>query len=104
TSFKTSAGIPVWLVTDATAPVISMSFSFKGGLAYDPPGKPGVGRLVSILLDEGAGDMKSQAFQAQLADHAIDLSFSAGRDAFHGQLRTVREHRALAFDLLRLSL
>jgi zinc protease len=99
-SFTTPAGIPVWLVTDKTVPVISMRFSFKGGLMYDPADKPGVGRLVSILLDEGAGDMKSQPFQKQLSDNAIDMSFDAGRDAFEGQMRMTTPHRDLAFTLL----
>ncbi len=103
-SFKTPAGIDVWLVSDKTVPVISMDFSFEGGLANDPEGKPGVARLVSIMLDEGAGTIKSQEFQAKLSDNAIQLGFTAGRDAFYGQLRTLKENRELAFDLLQLAL
>lgn len=97
-------GIEVWLAEDKTVPVITMDFSFEGGLAYDPEDKPGVGRLVSILLDEGADRMKSQEFQSLLSDNAIRMSFIAGRDAFHGQLKTVRDNRQLAFDLLRMAL
>lgn len=100
-SFETPMGIDVWLVHDTTVPVISMSFSFDGGLVYDPEDKPGVGRLVSILLDEGADDMDAAHFQAALSDHAIHMSFTAGRDAFLGDIRTTRAHRDLAFDLLR---
>jgi zinc protease len=100
----TPAGIEIWLVQDKTVPVISMSYSFDGGLAYDPEGKPGVGRLVSILLDEGAGDMMSQEFQTALNDKAIDMSFTAGRDAFYGHLRTLRANKDAAFRLLSLSL
>ena len=40
---KTPAGIEVWLVQDKNVPVISMTYSFDGGLAYDPEDKPGVG-------------------------------------------------------------
>lgn len=101
---KTPAGIEIWLVQDQTVPVISMSFSFDGGLAYDPEDKPGVGRLVSILLDEGAGDMMSQEFQSALSDKAIGMGFIAGRDAFQGQLRTLRVHKDTAFHLLALAL
>jgi zinc protease len=103
-SFKTPAGIEVWLVSDKSVPVISMNFSFEGGLAGDPAGKPGVARLVSILLDEGAGNIKSQEFQSKLSDNAIQLGFTAGRDAFYGQLRTLTQHRDLATDLLQLAL
>ena len=103
-AFKTPAGIEVWLVKDKSVPVISMNFSFEGGLAGDPEGKPGVARLVSILLDEGAGNIKSQEFQSRLSDNAIELSFTAGRDAFHGQLRTLTQNRDLATELLQLAL
>jgi zinc protease len=101
---KTPAGIEVWLVEDKTVPVISVTFSFDGGLIYDPKDKPGVGRLVSILLDEGADQMTSQEFQSQLSNNAIQMSFSSGRDAFQGQLKTLKSNQALAFDLLRLAL
>jgi zinc protease len=101
---KTPAGIEVWLVQDKTIPVISLSYSFDGGLAYDPDDKPGVGRLVSILLDEGAGDIMSQEFRSSLADNSIDMEFTAGRDAFHGHLKTLKANKDSAFHLLALAL
>lgn len=97
-------GIEAWLASDKSVPVISISFSFDGGLALDPEDKPGVGRLVSILLDEGAGEIRSQAFQEKLSDHAINLQFSAGRDSFSGTLKTLKKNKTLAFELLRLAL
>ena len=100
----TPDGIEAWIVEDKTVPVISMNFSFEGGLSYDPKDKPGVGRLVSILLDEGADQIKSQEFQSLLSDNAISMSFTAGRDAFYGQLKTLKSNKALAFNLLRLAL
>jgi zinc protease len=101
---KSKGGIEAWLVEDHSVPVISLSFSFEGGLAYDPEDKPGVGNLVSTLLDEGAGDLKSQDFQTQLADNAISMGFTAGRDAFFGKVKTLRANKDLAFDLLGLAL
>lgn len=103
-TFTTPAGINVWLVEDHAIPVISLNFSFEGGLAHDPEGKAGVARLVSILLDEGAENMDSQTFQAKLSDNAISMGFTAGRDAFFGELRTITDNRGLAFDLLRAAL
>lgn len=101
---KGPAGAEAWLVHDSTVPVISVSFSFTGGVAYDPDDKPGVGRMVSILLDEGAGDMRSQEFQQKLSDNAIGMDFTAGRDDFYGELRTLSKNKDLAFDMLRLAL
>lgn len=103
-AIKSKNGIEAWLVQDKAVPVISVSFSFEGGLAYDPDDKPGVGRLVSILLDEGAGGMGSQEFQSSLSDNAINLGFTAGRDAFYGELKTLRDKKDIAFQLLNLAL
>ncbi|HYD18149.1 MAG TPA: pitrilysin family protein [Patescibacteria group bacterium] len=101
---KSAGGVEVWLVEDHSVPVVSLNFSFEGGLGFDPEDKPGVGRLVSILLDEGAEKLKSQDFQAKLSDNAISMSFTAGRDAFYGRLQTLSKNRDLGFDLLRMAL
>jgi zinc protease len=55
------------------------------------------------LLDEGAGDLDSQAFQGQLADQSISLSFSASLDGFSGRMKALTRNREEAFDLLRLA-
>lgn len=97
-------GIEAWLVEDHTVPVLSMRFAFRGGAALDPQGKEGLADMVSSLLDEGAGDLDSQAFQGRLEDLSVSLGFMAGLDNFGGSLRTLSENRAAAFDLLRLAL
>jgi len=97
-------GIEAWLVEDHGNPIISLDLAFRGGAALDPEGKEGLANLVSGLLDEGAGALDSQAFQALLSDLSIQLSFDAGRDTFGGSLRTLTENRDTAFDLLRLAL
>ncbi len=97
-------GIKAWLVEDHSNPIISVEFSFEGGAALDPLGREGLANLASGLLDEGAGTLDSQAFQARLEDLAIRLSFSSGRDRFGGQLRTLTDNRDTAFELLRLAL
>ncbi len=97
-------GIEAWLVEDHTLPIIALSFSMDGGAATDPAGKEGLANMVSGLLDEGAGDLDSQAFRRRLEDQSISLSFSASQDRFSGRLRTLTRNRNEAFDLLRLGL
>ena len=60
--------------------------------------------MAAGLLDEGAGPYDSQAFRAELEDHAIRLHFEADRDGLTGELRTLTATRAHAFELLRLAL
>jgi zinc protease len=98
------SGIVAWLVEDHAVPVIALDFAFAGGANEDPADKPGVAHMVASLLDEGAGDLDAVAFHDRLAGHAIELGFTAGRDNFHGSVRTLTENRDVAFDLLRLAL
>jgi zinc protease len=75
-----------------------------GGAVLDPEGQEGLAYLVSGLIDEGAGELDSQAFQARLQNLSIRLSFDAGLETFQGSLRSLTENRETAFDLLRLAL
>jgi zinc protease len=97
-------GIEAWLVEDHSNPIIAFNFAFRGGAALDPQGKTGLAYMVGGLLDEGAGDLDSQAFHSKLDDLAISFGFEAGMDAFHGHVKTLTANRDVAFDLLRLSL
>jgi len=97
-------GIEAWLVEDHTLPIIALSFSMTGGAATDPAGKQGLANMVSGLLDEGAGDLDSQAFRRVLEDRSISLSFSASQDNFSGSLKTLTRNRDEAFDLFRLAM
>ncbi|MBI4031764.1 MAG: insulinase family protein [Proteobacteria bacterium] len=102
---RSASGITAWLVEDHSLPIISIKFAFAGaGAAQDDPGKQGLAQLASNTLDEGAGDMDSQAFQKALADNSISLRYGAGRDDFTGSLKTLSRRKGLAFNLLRLSL
>jgi zinc protease len=78
-----------------------MRFAFRGGAALDPDGKEGLANMVSSLLDEGSGDMDSQAFQRRLEDLSVVLRFDASRDAFQGRLKTLSNNKNAAFALLK---
>lgn len=101
----TPGGISLWVVEDHTLPVISMDFLFlDSGTALDPDDKQGLARLLSNTMDEGAGDLDSQAFQKALSDNSITLMFNAGRDTFGGELKTLTRNSAKAFELLGLAM
>jgi zinc protease len=97
-------GIEAWLVQDKTVPLIAVDFAFRGGAIQDPADKAGLANMVAALLDEGAGELDAKTFHERLEAKAIQLGFSTSRDYFRGSLRTLTEHRAEAFELLRLSL
>lgn len=98
-------GIKAWLVEDHSVPVIAVQFAFRGaGAALDPADKQGIAQLASNTMDEGAGDIDSQAFQKELEDLSITLRFSSGRDDYGGQMKTLTRNKERAFELLRLAL
>ena len=101
---RSPGGVTAWLVEEPSIPMLAVEIHFRGGASLDPVGKEGLANLLSGLLDEGAGPLDSQAFQARLEDLAISLSFDAGRDCFSGSLRTFTENTDAAFELLRTSL
>lgn len=100
----TPGGIEVWHVESHVVPLVAVAFTFEGGAARDPQGRAGTAQLMSRLLDEGAGDYDSDAFQERLAARAIELNFNAGPDGVGGSLKTLIKHADEAFDLLRLAL
>ncbi|MEQ8734711.1 MAG: pitrilysin family protein [Rhodospirillaceae bacterium] len=101
---KTRDGMTAYLAEDSSNPLIAFSFEFRGGSSIDPDDKLGLSNMVAGLLDEGAGDLDSFAFQSQLQDMAIRLSFSASSDSFSGSLTTIKANADKAFELLILAL
>lgn len=97
-------GIRAWLIEDHSVPVVSLSFSFRGGAALDPEGREGRASLAAALLDQGAGELDTAGFATALRDRAVSLSFGAGRDELTGSLRCLAEETGFAASMLALAL
>lgn len=94
-------GIKAWLVESKSIPLIAMDFSFEGGSTSDPVGKEGTAHFITGMMDEGAGNLDSAAFQALRDELAVRISFDSGMDQFEGSLQTLSKNRVQAFDLLK---
>ena len=97
-------GIKAWLVEEHSVPLIQVGVAFDGGSASDPKGKEGLAYFLSGMLDEGAGDLTSEQFQAKVSDLNVKLSFDADRDSFTASFATLTENREEGFKLLGLAL
>ncbi|MCE4223195.1 insulinase family protein [Methylobacterium sp. C25] len=97
-------GIEAWYVPSPLVPMIAVAFTFEGGAAQDPDGKAGTAQMLARLLDEGAGDLDSDAFQEALAARAIELHFHAGPDSIGGSLKMLVKHADEAIRLTALAL
>ncbi|MGI9407936.1 MAG: M16 family metallopeptidase, partial [Hyphomicrobiaceae bacterium] len=60
--------------------------------------------LLTVMLDEGAGDLKSAAFQERMEELAVKMSFDAGRDTVSGTFQTLTENRKEAIALFKLAI
>jgi zinc protease len=96
-------GIEAWLVREPSLPLVAINFAFLGGANEDPAGKPGTGNMVASLLDDGAGELDSKAFQERIEDNAVQLRFSVTSDYFYGSIRMLRERQERSVELLRLA-
>lgn len=97
-------GIEAWLVREPSLPLAAINFAFGGGANEDPAAKPGVGNMVAALLDDGAGELDSKAFQERVEDNAVELRFSLRRDYFYGSIRMLHDRQDPSIELLRLAL
>lgn len=97
-------GIEAWLVREPAVPLIAMEFSFRGGSTQDPINKPGVAYLATALLDDGAGELKADAFHQRREELALELRFSASQDHLNGSVRMLKERRDDSFEMVRLAL
>ena len=97
-------GIEAWLVESHANPLIAMRFAFRGGAAQDPQAKQGLAYFVSGMMDEGAGDLDSVAFQERLQTLAMRVDFDASRDVMLGNVQMLTANRDESFELLRLAM
>ena len=97
-------GAQVWFTEDHSVPMIALAVSLPAGSVYDPSAKAGLAAFAAYLLDEGAGNLDSAAFQAALADRAILLGVSPGRDCLTLSMTVLSSNAKEAFRLLGLAL
>jgi zinc protease len=96
-------GVETWLSEERALPMIAVNISFPAGSAYDPADKPGLANMTASLLDEGAGDLASDAFKQALESRAIRFQAAADRDYIVVTLTTLKENADEAFRLAGLA-
>ena len=101
---KSPGGIEAWLVEEHAVPMMAMRYAFEGGSSQDPQGKEGLANFLTAMLDEGAGDLGSRAFQERMEDLSMRMSYEEAKDAFYGNFETLTANRDEAVKLLQLAI
>lgn len=97
-------GVETWLSEEHALPMIALEISLPAGSAYDPEGRQGLAEMTASLLDEGAGDLGSDAFKEALESRAIRFSARADRDYLIVSITTLKENADEAVRLATLAL
>lgn len=97
-------GISAWLVEEHSIPFTALEIWFQGGASLDAPGKRGAINLMTGLIEEGAGALDAQAFQAAREALAASYEFDVYDDTLTVSARFLTENRDEAIELLRMAL
>lgn len=100
---KSPGGIEAWLVEEHGVPLLSLRYAFDGGSSQDPVGKEGLANFITAMMDEGAGDIKSEDYQERMEDIAMRMSYDDSKDSLYGSFETLTKNRDKAVELLKLS-
>jgi zinc protease len=103
-TIKSPGGIEAWLVEEHSVPLMALRFAFEGGSSQDPIGKEGVANFLTAMMDEGAGDLKSEQFQERMEELAMRMGFEDSKDTLYGSFETLSANRDKALGLLKLAL
>jgi len=97
-------GEQVWFEEDHTVPMVAITIALPAGSVYDPANKPGLAAFTAYMLNEGAGGLRSEAFQAEIANRAIQLGMSPDRDYLIVSVVTLSAQTKDALRLVGLAL
>ncbi len=98
-NLKTKSGIEFWFVEDKSIPIVSVSFSFKGGSSIDTSDKNGISNLMTSLLDEGTRNLTSDQFKNEMKMKGMKLSFSTQKDKIDGVFQIISSQAKEGFEL-----
>jgi zinc protease len=80
-----------------------LRYAFGGGNSQDPAGKEGVANFITAMMDEGAGDIRSEDYQERMESIAMRMSYDDSKDSLYGSFETLTANRDKAVELLKLS-
>ena len=74
-------GLTLWLVSEPGFPKVALTVAVRGGLATDPPDRPGLSELLSKTLDQGTRTRNAKQIAQELQAAGGDLNASASKDS-----------------------
>ncbi|MEL6830780.1 MAG: pitrilysin family protein [Pseudomonadota bacterium] len=98
--FTTPSGVSVWLVEERFIPILSLRMAWEQGTSSDPDGFEGLTNSVTYMMNEGAGDMDSQAFFQRMEELNMSFGCSAGQTSTFCNASMLTENADESFALI----
>jgi zinc protease len=97
---KTNSGIEFWFVEDKSIPIVSLSFSFKGGASLDSNEKVGISNIMTSLLDEGTRKLSASEFKDLMKINGMKMYITTEKDRINGVFQIISSQIGEGFYLL----
>ena len=97
-------GVTAWLVSEPYVPIVAVEMAWRGGAAYEPRNKEGVGWVLGYMMNEGAGKLDSAAYGARMQDLNMEFACGVSMDWTTCSLSTLKETADESFDMVRMAL
>ena len=101
--FTTPGGVSVWLVEEPSIPILSLRMAWEVGTTSDPEGQEGLTNSMVYQMNEGAGELDSQAFSKRMEELNMSFGCSAGRENTYCNASMLTENASEVFDLIALA-
>lgn len=89
-----------WFVKDNSVPIISLSFSIRGGSSQDPDGKEGLSYLMTSTMDEGTSNFSGTQLREFKKLNGIKLNISTQKNKIEGSFQVISSQVEQGFELL----
>ena len=104
TEVRSQKGLSAWLIKEHSIPFVALEVRIKGGTTLDRDRKRGAVYLMSALMNEGAGDLDSSQFSAEMERLALKLDFDVYQDSMSISVKFLTENKDEAIDFIKMAL
>lgn len=95
-----ASGVPVYMAPSSEFPLVTITFSFKGGAYMEPEGKAGLAGMTGAMIRQGGTEsMEPKAFDEEVDFLAADISAGIGNTTSSASINTLTANLDQAFGL-----
>lgn len=99
-TLKLENGLQIYYIKKSELPIVLLNVVINSGSKFDPAGKKGIFNLLSMCIDEGAGEFNSLELSEQFDLLGASFSVFCNSDTIQISLQTLKENFDKAFELL----